>query len=83
MSSADVILCNSTVSAKENPCYAFALSKNDHNNDYTYIFCHKFNVTFKKTHHKSTFFVEWVDSSKRRNDAENLTLLNKSFNVIK
>ena len=37
MSSADVILCNSTVSAKENPCYAFALSKNDHNNDYTYI----------------------------------------------
>ena len=28
------------------------------------------------------FFVEWVDSSKRRNDAENLTLLNKSFDVI-
>ena len=24
----------------------------------------------------------WVDSSKRRNDAENLTLLNKSFDVI-
>ena len=24
-----------------------------------------------------------VDSSKRRNDAENLTLLNKSFDVIK
>ena len=52
MSSADVILCNSTVSAKENPVNAFALSKNDHNNDYTtihtYIFCHKLNVTFKK-----------------------------------
>ena len=25
----------------------------------------------------------WVDSSKRWNDAENLTLLNKSFDVIK
>ena len=27
--------------------------------------------------------VQWVDSSKPRNDAKNLTLLNKSFNVIK
>ena len=36
-----------------------------------------------KKHHKSTFFVEWVDSSKRQNDAENLTLLNKKFDVIK
>ena len=25
----------------------------------------------------------WVDSSKRRNDAKNLMLLNKSFNFIK
>ena len=25
----------------------------------------------------------WVDSSKRPNDAENLTLLNKSFDIIK
>ena len=73
MSSADVILCNSTVSAKENPCYAFALSKNDHNNDYTYIFCHKFNVShLKKPIINQLFFVEWVDSSKRRNDTKNL-----------
>ena len=26
---------------------------------------------------------KWVDSSKRRNDAENPTLLNKSFDIIK
>ena len=30
-----------------------------------------------------TIFIHWVDSSKRQNDAENLTLLNKSFDVIK
>ena len=29
------------------------------------------------------FSVYWVDSSKRRNKGENLTLLNKSFDVIK
>ena len=29
------------------------------------------------------YFGHWVDPSKRRNDAENLTLLNKSFDVIK
>ena len=28
-------------------------------------------------------FPKWVDSSKRRNNAENLMLLNKSFDVIK
>ena len=35
-----------------------------------------------KLENRTSEHVDWVDSSKRRNDAENLTLLNKSFDDI-